>query len=76
MKKNIQWQNVMAPIKPFYPVRCNSTPGVLEILGTLGVGFACFSKVSFHFLYLCALFSSMCLLVLNRLFSVKCHSYK
>ncbi|XP_053914971.1 antizyme inhibitor 1 isoform X3 [Cuculus canorus] len=34
----------MAPIKPFYPVRCNSTPGVLEILGTLGVGFACFSK--------------------------------
>lgn len=50
MKKNIQWQNVMAPIKPFYPVRCNSTPGVLEILGTLGVGFACFSKVSFHFL--------------------------
>lgn len=50
MKKNIQWQNVMAPIKPFYPVRCNSTPGVLEILGTLGVGFACSSKVSFHFL--------------------------
>ncbi|XP_053914970.1 antizyme inhibitor 1 isoform X2 [Cuculus canorus] len=44
VKKNIQWQNVMAPIKPFYPVRCNSTPGVLEILGTLGVGFACFSK--------------------------------
>ncbi|XP_074670486.1 antizyme inhibitor 1 isoform X3 [Strix aluco] len=35
---------MMAPIKPFYPVRCNSTPGVLEILGTLGVGFACSSK--------------------------------
>ncbi|KAM6141395.1 antizyme inhibitor 1 [Phoenicopterus ruber ruber] len=44
VKKNIQWQNVMAPIKPFYPVRCNSTPGVLEILGTLGIGFACSSK--------------------------------
>ncbi|KAM9279065.1 antizyme inhibitor 1 isoform 2-T3 [Cariama cristata] len=44
VKKNIQWQNVMAPIKPFYPVRCNSAPGVLEILGTLGVGFACSSK--------------------------------
>ncbi|XP_040404622.1 antizyme inhibitor 1 isoform X1 [Cygnus olor] len=44
VKKNIQWQNVMAPIKPFYPVRCNSTPGVLEILGTLGIGFACFNK--------------------------------
>ncbi|NWW83944.1 AZIN1 inhibitor, partial [Rhynochetos jubatus] len=44
VKKNIQWQNVMAPIKPFYPVRCNSTPGVLEILGTLGVGFACSNK--------------------------------
>uniref|UniRef100_A0A8C9G2R5 Orn/DAP/Arg decarboxylase 2 N-terminal domain-containing protein n=1 Tax=Pavo cristatus TaxID=9049 RepID=A0A8C9G2R5_PAVCR len=44
VKKNIQWQNVMAPIKPFYTVRCNSTPGVLEILGTLGIGFACSSK--------------------------------
>ncbi|NXB32807.1 AZIN1 inhibitor, partial [Eulacestoma nigropectus] len=44
VRNNIQWQNVMAPIKPFYPVKCNSTPGVLEILGTLGVGFACSSK--------------------------------
>ncbi|NXA33629.1 AZIN1 inhibitor, partial [Eudromia elegans] len=44
VKKNTQWQNVMAPIKPFYPVKCNSTPGVLEILGTLGIGFACSNK--------------------------------
>ncbi|XP_019407085.1 PREDICTED: antizyme inhibitor 1 [Crocodylus porosus] len=44
MKKRIEWQNVMAPIKPFYPVRCNSTPAVLEILAALGTGFVCSSK--------------------------------
>lgn len=44
IKQHIQWQNVMAPIKPFYNVKCNSTPGVLEILAALGIGFACWSK--------------------------------
>uniref|UniRef100_A0A8D0GPV6 Antizyme inhibitor 1 n=1 Tax=Sphenodon punctatus TaxID=8508 RepID=A0A8D0GPV6_SPHPU len=44
VKKHIQWQNVMAPVKPFYTVKCNSTPGVLETLAALGTGFACSSK--------------------------------
>ncbi|XP_061460677.1 antizyme inhibitor 1 isoform X2 [Rhineura floridana] len=44
IKQHIQWQNVMAPVKPFYNVKCNSTPGVLEILAALGSGFACSSK--------------------------------
>ncbi|XP_066479161.1 antizyme inhibitor 1 [Tiliqua scincoides] len=44
IKQHIHWQNVMAPIKPFYNVKCNSTPGVLEILAALGIGFACSSK--------------------------------
>ncbi|CAM2106905.1 antizyme inhibitor 1 isoform X1 [Caretta caretta] len=44
LKKHNQWQNVMAPVKPFYTVKCNSTPGVLEILAALGIGFACSSK--------------------------------
>ncbi|KAM6171738.1 antizyme inhibitor 1 isoform 1-T2 [Erethizon dorsatum] len=44
VKKHSQWQNVAAQIKPFYTVRCNSTPAVLEILAALGTGFACFSK--------------------------------
>ncbi|KAM9164171.1 antizyme inhibitor 1 isoform 1-T2 [Pangshura tecta] len=44
LKKHNQWQNVMAPVKPFYTVKCNSSPGVLEILAALGIGFACSSK--------------------------------
>ncbi|XP_060631676.2 antizyme inhibitor 1 [Anolis sagrei] len=44
IKHHIHWQNVMAPIKPFYNVKCNSTPGVLEILAALGTGFACSNK--------------------------------
>ncbi|KAK2503273.1 hypothetical protein MC885_020261 [Smutsia gigantea] len=44
VKKHSQWQNVVAQIKPFYMVKCNSTPAVLEILAALGTGFACSSK--------------------------------
>uniref|UniRef100_A0A0B8RV28 Antizyme inhibitor 1 n=1 Tax=Philothamnus irregularis TaxID=1899461 RepID=A0A0B8RV28_9SAUR len=44
IKQHIHWQNVMAPIKPFYSLKCNSTPGVLEILSALGTGFACSNK--------------------------------
>lgn len=50
VKKHSQWQNIVAQIKPFYTVKCNSTPAVLEILAALGTGFACSSKVS-HFHY-------------------------
>lgn len=55
MKKHIEWQNMMAPIKPFYPVRCNSTPAVLEILAALGTGFVCSSKVSVNSVTCCYL---------------------
>lgn len=44
MKKHSQWQNVVAQIKPFYMVKCNSTAAVLEILAGLGTVFACSSK--------------------------------
>lgn len=44
VKKHSQWQNVVAQIKPFYTVKCNSTPAVLEILTALGTGFACSNK--------------------------------
>uniref|UniRef100_A0A8C7A8E8 Antizyme inhibitor 1 n=1 Tax=Neovison vison TaxID=452646 RepID=A0A8C7A8E8_NEOVI len=46
VKKHSQWQNIVAQIKPFYTVKCNSTPAVLEILAALGTGFACSSKVN------------------------------
>ncbi|NP_001278679.1 antizyme inhibitor 1 isoform 2 [Tupaia chinensis] len=44
VKKHSQWQNVVAQIKPFYTVKCNSAPAVLEILAALGTGFACSNK--------------------------------
>ncbi|TKC49458.1 hypothetical protein EI555_008410 [Monodon monoceros] len=44
VKKHSQWQNMVAQIKPFYTVKCNSTPAVLEIWAALGTGFACSSK--------------------------------
>ncbi|XP_077023523.1 antizyme inhibitor 1 isoform X3 [Tamandua tetradactyla] len=44
VKKHSQWQNIVAQIKPFYTVKCNATPAVLEILAALGTGFACSSK--------------------------------
>ncbi|XP_054840468.1 antizyme inhibitor 1 [Eublepharis macularius] len=44
IKQHIHWQNAMARMKPFYNVKCNSAPGVLEILAALGTGFACSSK--------------------------------
>ncbi|MGH0133672.1 UNVERIFIED_CONTAM: hypothetical protein FKN15_056434 [Acipenser sinensis] len=45
VKKHIQWQNVMAQIKPFYTVKCNTSTALIEILAALGIGFACASKV-------------------------------
>ncbi|XP_069076688.1 antizyme inhibitor 1 [Pleurodeles waltl] len=44
VKKHNQWQNVAAHIKPFYTVKCNSAPVVLEIMAALGTGFSCTSK--------------------------------
>ncbi|KAG8441735.1 hypothetical protein GDO86_010787 [Hymenochirus boettgeri] len=43
-KKHLAWQNIMGRIKPFYTVKCNSSPAVLEILAAFGTGFACASK--------------------------------
>ncbi|XP_058414555.1 antizyme inhibitor 1-like [Diceros bicornis minor] len=44
VKKHSQWQNIVAQIKPFYTVKCNFAPAVLDILAALGTGFACSSK--------------------------------
>ncbi|XP_043921877.1 antizyme inhibitor 1-like [Protopterus annectens] len=44
MKKHNHWQKVMAQIKPFYTVKCNSHRPVLEILAAFGTNFVCASK--------------------------------
>ncbi|KAM4688435.1 antizyme inhibitor 1 [Discoglossus pictus] len=51
VKKHIEWQNIMGHIKPFYTVRCNSSPAVLEILSALGTGFACANKNEMTLVY-------------------------
>ncbi|KFO20046.1 Antizyme inhibitor 1 [Fukomys damarensis] len=44
VKRHSQWQSVVAQIRPFYVVKCNPAPAVLETLAALGTGFACSSK--------------------------------
>lgn len=45
LKKHKTWLLNMPRVKPFYAVKCNSSPIVLELLASLGIGFDCASKV-------------------------------
>lgn len=47
LKKHKTWLLNMPRVKPFYAVKCNSSPIVLELLASLGIGFDCASKVNF-----------------------------
>jgi len=44
LRKHKNWLLKMPRVQPFYAVKCNSTPIVLEILASLGIGFDCASK--------------------------------
>lgn len=44
VKQHVLWRTHMALIRPFYPVRCNSSPAVIEVLAALGTGFLCANK--------------------------------
>ena len=45
LMKHKKWLINMPRVKPFYAVKCNSSPIVLELLAALGLGFDCASKV-------------------------------
>uniref|UniRef100_A0A672YK51 ornithine decarboxylase n=1 Tax=Sphaeramia orbicularis TaxID=375764 RepID=A0A672YK51_9TELE len=45
-QKHIRWLRTLPRVKPFYAVKCNSTPAVIRMLSTLGTGFDCASKFS------------------------------
>lgn len=45
MRQHVRWRAHMAQIRPYYPVRCNSSPAVIEVLAALGTGFICTNKV-------------------------------
>ena len=44
LRKHKKWLLNMPRVQPFYAVKCNPTPIVLELLSALGVGFDCASK--------------------------------
>ncbi|KAE8282022.1 Antizyme inhibitor 1 [Larimichthys crocea] len=44
MRQHVCWQNVVPQLQPYYPVRCNSSPAVIEVLASLGLGFVCANK--------------------------------
>jgi len=44
LKKHKNWTLNMPRVRPYYAVKCNSCPIVLELLASLGIGFDCASK--------------------------------
>lgn len=46
LQQHVLWQSTLPLVRPFYPVKCNSSPAVIEILAALGVGFVCANRVT------------------------------
>uniref|UniRef100_A0A673JWC5 Antizyme inhibitor 1-like n=1 Tax=Sinocyclocheilus rhinocerous TaxID=307959 RepID=A0A673JWC5_9TELE len=44
VRQQVRWRTKMDPIQPFYTVKSNSSPVVVEILAALGTGFVCSNK--------------------------------
>ncbi|XP_076868602.1 antizyme inhibitor 1a [Brachyhypopomus gauderio] len=42
--QQVRWRTHMDQVRPFYTVKCNSSPVVLEVLAMLGTGFVCSNK--------------------------------
>uniref|UniRef100_A0A8B9CSM2 Antizyme inhibitor 2 n=1 Tax=Anser brachyrhynchus TaxID=132585 RepID=A0A8B9CSM2_9AVES len=44
VKKHLRFLKALPRVKPYFPVKCNSSGGVVRLLAELGAGFACASK--------------------------------
>ncbi|KAM9175780.1 antizyme inhibitor 2 isoform 2-T2 [Mergus octosetaceus] len=44
VKKHLRFLKALPRVKPYFPVKCNSSGGVLRLLAELGAGFACANK--------------------------------
>ncbi|XP_034466029.1 antizyme inhibitor 1-like [Hippoglossus hippoglossus] len=44
LRQHVRWRTQMGQIRPYYTVRCNSSPAVIEVLAALGTGFICTNK--------------------------------
>ncbi|XP_061520595.1 antizyme inhibitor 1b [Phycodurus eques] len=45
MRQHARWQSAAPRLQPYFPLRCNRSPAVVELLASLGLGFVCASKV-------------------------------
>ncbi|KAI0124171.1 pyridoxal-dependent decarboxylase [Xylariales sp. AK1849] len=43
-RQHVRWKKNMPRVKPFYAVKCNPDPRVIQLLAALGTGFDCASK--------------------------------
>ncbi|NWW93707.1 AZIN2 inhibitor, partial [Rhynochetos jubatus] len=44
VKKHLRFLKALPRVKPYFPVRCNGSEGVIRLLAELGAGFACSNK--------------------------------
>ncbi|XP_075873443.1 antizyme inhibitor 1b isoform X1 [Nelusetta ayraudi] len=44
MRQHLSWQSTLPQLQPYYPLRHNSSPAVVEVLASLGLGFVCVNK--------------------------------
>ncbi|NWU65764.1 AZIN2 inhibitor, partial [Pterocles burchelli] len=44
VKKHLRFLKALPHVKPYFPVKCNGSEGVIRLLAELGAGFACTSK--------------------------------
>ncbi|KAJ3597223.1 hypothetical protein NHX12_000751 [Muraenolepis orangiensis] len=44
MRQHVRWRTSLPQIRPYYTVRCNSSPALIEVLAALGTGFICTNK--------------------------------
>jgi len=44
MRQHVCWQSTVPQLQPYFPVKCNSSPAVIEVLASLGLGFVCTNK--------------------------------
>ncbi|XP_072226105.1 antizyme inhibitor 1b [Leuresthes tenuis] len=44
MRQHTCWQSIVPQLQPYFPVKCNSSPAVIEVLASLGLGFVCANK--------------------------------
>lgn len=45
VRKHLRFLKALPRVKPYFPVKCNSSGEVLRLLAELGAGFACANKV-------------------------------